>query len=577
MAKRWGITDPISTAPPTELDKEQSALLEALLRSKGLFESDEEAKKREYVLGALNDLVQEWVKEVGIAQGLPESVAAESGARIFTYGSYRLGVDIAGADIDTLCIGPRHVARESFFTDFKRKLEADPRLTKVLAVPDAYVPVMKCVFDGIELDIVYAQLGVPVIPPQFNIFDDNVIKMCVDPKSVLSINGARVTDMILSLVPNVETFRMTLRCIKHWASKRGVYSNVFGYLGGVSWAILTARVAQLYPNAAPSKLLASFFKLYYIWKWPTPVCLNDIVQYPGGLPVWNKDTSHDLMPVITPAYPAINSTHNVSQATMRVLQQEIARGMELTDQARKNPSQATEYWKKLFEDSEFFFLYRDYLSIQVWAGSEIEMQTWLGWVESRMRQLIIRLDQPPKVLAHPWPKPFKSSAPDKPYCYEFFIGLKITLPPGGERTVDISQAVAAFKQLVNAETFTRRTASMDIEIRHVRSHQLPDFVFKDERRPQHGKKKKKAAAPKQQADGKSASSSTSSSSAVAANGTAVKRKEPEGPSNGTATAASTASNDSEETAPKKPRLEQQQQQQQQPQAAPAVETAQTAG
>jgi len=44
----------------------------------------------------------------------------------------------------------------------QRKLEADPRLTKVLAVPDAYVPVMKCVFDGIELDIVYAQLGVPV-------------------------------------------------------------------------------------------------------------------------------------------------------------------------------------------------------------------------------------------------------------------------------------------------------------------------------------------------------------------------------------------------------------------------------
>jgi len=33
----------------------------------------------------------------------------------------------------------------------------------------------------------------------------------------------------------------------------------------------------------------SVSRLYYIWKWPTPVCLNDIVQYPGGLPVWNKD------------------------------------------------------------------------------------------------------------------------------------------------------------------------------------------------------------------------------------------------------------------------------------------------
>lgn len=523
MAKRWGITEPISTAAPSELDKEQSGLLEGLLRAQNLFEPDEDAKRREYVLGALNDMVQEWVKEVGVQQGLPESIAVESGARIFTYGSYRLGVDIAGADIDTLCIGPRHVARDSFFSDFKSKLEADARVSKVLAVSDAYVPVMKCVFDGIELDMVYAQLGLQAIPAQFNIFDDNIIRMCADPKSVLSINGARVTDMILSLVPDVESFRMTLRCIKHWATKRGVYSNVFGYLGGVSWAILTARVAQLYPNAAPSTLLARFFKLYHIWQWPTPVCLNHIAEIPGGLPVWNKATSHDLMPIITPAYPAINSTHNVSHATMRILKEEIARGMELTDQARRNPAQATEHWMKLFDDSDFFFLYRDYLCIQAFAGSEGEMQTWLGWVESRMRQLIMRLDQPPKVIVHPWPKAFKSSTAERPFCHEFFIGLKITLPPTGERTVDISQAVAAFKQLVNSESFTKRTATMDIEIRHIRSHQLPSFVFKDERRPQHGKKRKGAA---KAGEGKAAAAPAAASATNGAATAAQKRKAP---------------------------------------------------
>lgn len=56
-------------------------------------------------------LVQGWVRDVSIAQGMTETMANETGARIFTFGSYRLGVNGPGADIDTLCIAPRHIDR----------------------------------------------------------------------------------------------------------------------------------------------------------------------------------------------------------------------------------------------------------------------------------------------------------------------------------------------------------------------------------------------------------------------------------------------------------------------------------
>ena len=76
------------------------------------------------------------------------------------------------------------------------------------------------------------------------------------------------------------------------SSERGIYSNAIGFLGGVSWAMLVARVCQLYPKAAPAVLVQKFFLVFSKWPWPQPVLLKQLEEGNLGFPVWDPRVSH---------------------------------------------------------------------------------------------------------------------------------------------------------------------------------------------------------------------------------------------------------------------------------------------
>ena len=182
--------------------------------------------------------------------------------------------------------------------------------------------------------MVFARLNLPSIPDDLELADNNLLRN-LDDRCVRSLNGSRVTDEILRLVPNVAAFRLALRCIKVWAKRRAIYSNIMGFFGGVAWAMVVARVCQLYPNAVASTIVHKFFGIFQQWKWPHPVLLKPMEDGPLQVRIWNpriypQDKLH-RMPIITPAYPSMCATHNVTPSTERVMTREFARGAEITE------------------------------------------------------------------------------------------------------------------------------------------------------------------------------------------------------------------------------------------------------
>lgn len=400
-----GVSQIMSDRDPDEIELSRTEQLKECLKGFDLFETEQEMELRSKVLGEIFKLSQKWVKELSIEKRMPPDIANQCKAKIFTFGSYRLGVHNKGADIDTLLVAPKHIERDDFFDTFQSVLAKMDGVEYVRAVRNAFVPVLKTKICGIELDILFSTLALRTIPPDQELSDTNLLRG-LDQQSIRSLNGCRVTDEILNLVPqsNLDSFKLALRAIKLWAKRRGIYSNVLGYLGGVSWAILTARTCQLYPKATAATIVQRLFFVFANWQWPNPVLLTKWCDNDLGLPVWDPRTNpadkYHVMPIITPSYPQQNSTFNVTRSTRTIITDQFKQAKDITEEIMKG----TKTWDSFFEQIDFFGLYKLFLILKVSSQPE-----WVSLVESKIRILVQQLETNPQIqLVHTYPYPFKS-------------------------------------------------------------------------------------------------------------------------------------------------------------------------
>eukprot|EP00252_Welwitschia_mirabilis_P002922 TRINITY_DN12927_c0_g1_i2.p1 TRINITY_DN12927_c0_g1~~TRINITY_DN12927_c0_g1_i2.p1 ORF type:complete len:633 (-),score=105.49 TRINITY_DN12927_c0_g1_i2:530-2428(-) len=462
---------------PSQLDLARTQALEKFQEDAALVLTQEEESKRQSVLHQLDQIAKRWLRRVARQRGLSKDGRKSCNAKIFTFGSYKLGVHGPEADIDALCVGPSYATLEDdFFHVLFDMLKNTPDVSAVQCVKNANVPLMRFKLNGISIDLLYARLSFQSIPENMDILDEKLMEN-LDDVAIKSLNGCRAAEVILRLVPNIENFRTALRFIKYWAKRRGIYSHTFGFLGGIHWAVLVARVCQLFPNASVSMLVSRFFWIYAHWPWPTPVTLID----KQSEHLEGPDRPH-YMPIVIPVHPYTSCSYNVTRSTLQKLTSEFSRGWKTILEIESNwsilPNSVD--WNKLFEPFPFFGKYEYYIRIYLKASNKEDFVSWRGWVESRFRHLLLRFEKL-QALCDPNPSSFFDKNESDPHCY-FFWGL------GLRRNIRIDMAALEEEFRAYLNHAYEGPSGCNIYLTLLNRFQLPDFVHsKSSESRQHSK------------------------------------------------------------------------------------------
>jgi len=111
------------------------------------------------------------------------------------------------------------------------------------------------------------------------------------------------------------------------------------------------------------------------------------------------------MPIITPAYPSMCATYNITRSSLAIIQRELRRASDLAQLIIAGKKQ----WKDLFEKHTFFTTdFKYYISVISSTTDKEAFKIWSGFVESKVRVLVQGLERHQSIaLARPFNKGYE--------------------------------------------------------------------------------------------------------------------------------------------------------------------------
>jgi poly(A) polymerase len=326
------------------------------------------------------------------AEAVAGAVGAGGGGVVHVVGSRRMGVHLAGADLDLVAAVPGSAGAEEVGA---RVAAALPGAVRVRQVRGARVPGLRFAVEGLDVDVVV--VGTGTVPA------DEAVARRAESGEAAAVALSAVGDAVAvraATAGHRPAFVRLARQVKAWAKSRGLDSAPFGGLPGLAWAVLAARTVQEAGGLPAAELLARFFGDWAAWDWREPVALA-----PGA----GASPSQAAVTVLTPSAPIRSCTEQVTPGFRDLLTQELYRAWELSDAAART---GADPWRGLLSPPALHRRHAAWAVLTVRPPAGEDFESAHGRFRGRVRALVTALEDAGTAGIHAWPRPF-ATAPSR--------------------------------------------------------------------------------------------------------------------------------------------------------------------
>ncbi|KAM3184549.1 hypothetical protein ACTXT7_008128 [Hymenolepis weldensis] len=337
--------------------------LQQTIEKMGHFDSVDKDSKRRKNIYLLESIANSWIRSEAKRLRYPKIRDSYRG-KLFTIGSYRLGVHSRFDDIDVILVIPSWIASNNI-----RNVDVYDRFSEQLMrnSQTQYAQVVNCYdkrsirteIGDTKFDIIIAETIEDNVSNKFKIPEKNDHSFWENEKDINCINEVVNARFALDMVYSKPVYRTALKAIRLWARKRGFYSKPLGYLNGVGLAIMTCRICQLFPMESAERIVYHFFRIYSQWDWLKPVKIRSDTKF------WRKS---DQMTVVTACIPSENVLSHVTNSGRTLISEAIIGGFGIMKKIMRSFSP----WSYLFK-TENFPVYPRYIAITVYFLSTMDV------------------------------------------------------------------------------------------------------------------------------------------------------------------------------------------------------------